>query len=110
MTTLASKRCVALPKGTPALTAERVRQLLAEVPAWSVDEKRAELRREFKFENYAQTVAFANAVGFLAERQDHHPDLTVSWGRCAVCYSTHSVGGLSENDFVLAAKIDHLAQ
>ncbi len=110
MSSLASRRCMALPKGTPALSAERIRQLLAEIPGWSVDEKTGELRREFRFDNYAQTVAFANAVVYLAERQDHHPDLVVSWGRCVVRYSTHSVGGLSENDFISAAKIEALLQ
>ncbi len=110
MSPLASQRCAALPKGTAALSAERIRQLLAETPGWSVDEKTGELRREYRFATYAQTVAFANAVGFLAERQDHHPDLLVSWGRCEVRYSTHSVGGLSENDFISAAKIDALLQ
>jgi 4a-hydroxytetrahydrobiopterin dehydratase len=108
MIALSAKHSTPLPKGTPSLSPQRARKLLTELPGWSVNETATELRREFKFDSYARTIAFANMVAFLAERQDHHPDLEVGWGRCVVRYSTHSVNGLSENDFICAAKIDAL--
>jgi 4a-hydroxytetrahydrobiopterin dehydratase len=92
------------------LSPERTRQLLAEVPGWSIDQASGELWQEFEFDDYAQTVTFANGVANLAERQEHHPVLVISWGRCVVRYSTHTVGGLSENDFICAAKINAIAE
>ena len=66
------------------------------------------LVKTFSFKNYYRTMAFVNAVAFIAHAEDHHPDLEVSYNKCVVRYSTHSVGGLSENDFICAAKIDAL--
>ena len=67
------------------------------------------IARSFKFENYYQTISFVNAIAWIAHREDHHPDLAVGYNRCMVAFSTHSVGGLSENDFICAAKVDALS-
>ncbi|MDX1550012.1 4a-hydroxytetrahydrobiopterin dehydratase [Novilysobacter spongiicola] len=92
------------------LTQARVNELLPEVPGWHVVEDGHALRKEFGFEDYHRTMAFVNALAFIAHREDHHPDLSVHYDRCVVRYSTHDVGGLSENDFICAAKADALTE
>lgn len=91
------------------LTEARVRELLPDVPEWELGEAGTALTRTFRFRNYYRTMAFVNALAYLAHREDHHPDLGVHYDRCVVRYSTHDVGGLSENDFICAAKADQLA-
>ncbi|MGB5725845.1 MAG: 4a-hydroxytetrahydrobiopterin dehydratase, partial [Thiogranum sp.] len=75
---------------------------------WSVSEDGQAIQRNFGFKNYYQTIAFVNALAWVAHQQDHHPELAVGYKHCNVHYSTHSVGGLSENDFICAARIDSL--
>lgn len=89
-----------------ALSATDRASLLTAVPQWRVDEER--LVREFRFDNYYATMAFVNAVAWIAHQQDHHPELTVGYNRCIVRYVTHSANGISLNDFICAAKIDAL--
>lgn len=91
------------------LTEARVRELLPDVPEWELGEGGTALTRTFRFRNYYRTMAFVNALAYMAHREDHHPDLGVHYDRCVVRYSTHDVGGLSENDFICAAKADQLA-
>ncbi len=76
--------------------------------AWSLTGDGRGIRRDFKFKNYYHTMAFVNALAWIAHRQDHHPDLSVSYNHCSVTFSTHSLGGLSENDFICAAHVDAL--
>jgi 4a-hydroxytetrahydrobiopterin dehydratase len=76
----------------------------AQVPGWQVEAD--VLVKVFPFKNYYETMAFVNMVAWIAHREDHHPDMTVSYNKCRVAFSTHSVGGLSENDFICAAKIE----
>lgn len=87
----------------------RVKELLPQVPGWELAEEGQALTKTFKFEDYYATLAFVNALAFVAHREDHHPDLGVHYDRCVVRYSTHDVGGLSENDFICAAKAEALA-
>ncbi len=75
---------------------------------WSIDDDGLAIQRSFRFKNYYQTIAFVNALAWVAHREDHHPDLEVGYNRCTVHYSTHSVGGLSENDFICASRLDAL--
>ena len=75
---------------------------------WVISPDNDSLSREFSFKNYYQTIAFVNSLAWIAHAEDHHPDLEVSYNRCLVKYATHSIGGLSENDFICAAKIDAL--
>jgi len=91
------------------LSAEAVADLLGQLHAeWSASDDGLHIRRSFRFGNYYQTMAFVNALAWVAHQQDHHPDLQVGYNRCVVDFSTHSVGGLSENDFICAARIDAL--
>ena len=106
MSILSGKRCGPLAAGTPALPLARIEALLAEVPGWTYDGK--VIGKTFAFQNYYQTLAFANAVAWIAHREDHHPEMHVGYNRCRVEFSTHSIGGISENDFICAAKIEAL--
>lgn len=105
---LVRKHCKACKPGTPPLDAETIRRGLAELPEWRVSEDAKSLSRAYHFKNYYETMAFVNALAWIAHREDHHPDLEVSYNRCVVHFSTHSVGGLSENDLICAAKADAL--
>jgi 4a-hydroxytetrahydrobiopterin dehydratase len=83
---------------------------MAVLPTWSVDPEFRELRREFRFKNYYETMAFVNAVAWIAHAADHHPDLEVGYNRCVVRYSTHDAGGLTEKDFASVLKVEGLGQ
>ncbi|HKJ10521.1 MAG TPA: 4a-hydroxytetrahydrobiopterin dehydratase [Gammaproteobacteria bacterium] len=108
---LTQKHCQACEGGTPPLTTEEADSLLGQVhEEWSLNEQGKEISRAFRFKNYYHTMAFVNAVAWVAHQEDHHPDLEVGYNRCRVRYSTHAIGGLSENDFICAAKIDRLLQ
>jgi len=106
MSTLTGMKCRPLPAGTPALTRARIDALLKEVPGWTYDGKVIE--KTWSFKNYHQTMAFVNAVAWIAHREDHHPDMSLGYNRCRVEFSTHSIGGISENDFICAAMIETL--
>jgi 4a-hydroxytetrahydrobiopterin dehydratase len=84
----------------------RVGQLLSQLPGW--ERKGDEISKTYKFKNYYETMAFVNAAAWVSHREDHHPDMEVGYNQCRVRYSTHSVGGLSENDFICAAKLEAL--
>lgn len=83
-------------------------KLLALLPDWRADESRSEIVRELAFDDFHKTMAFVNALAWIAHQQDHHPDLEVGYNRCRVRFSTHDVGGLSLNDFICAARTDAL--
>ncbi len=104
---LVNQRCQPCKPSTPALTSGEVATLLKSLGGWALTEGGA-ISRQFKFKNYYETMAFVNAVAWIAHREDHHPDLEVGYNKCTVRYSTHSVGGLSQNDFICAAKVDAL--
>ena len=106
-TPLADRPLRPAPKGTPALAGTELAALSAELGAsWQVEGGR--LRRTWKLPDFASALALAVKLGMLAEKVDHHPDLHVAWGKLSVELWTHAIGGLSENDFILAAKIDAL--
>lgn len=108
MSNLTAKSCKPCAPGTPPLSREQATGLLAQVPGWSLNDAAAELSRTFKFRNYHETMAFVNAQAWIAHREDHHPDLEVGYNRCHVRFSTHSIKGLSENDYICAAKLNAL--
>lgn len=108
MMTLADKTCQIYPKGTSAMALAEARALLTQLNGWSIDESSQTINRIYKFKNFYDTMAFVNAIAWVAHQEDHHPDLTISYQTCGVSYSTHDVSGLSENDFICAAKIDRL--
>jgi 4a-hydroxytetrahydrobiopterin dehydratase len=107
MSDLATRHCAPCEGGT-ALDANAARALLARLDGWSMDAAVKAIQRTFEFKNFHETMAFVNAVAYVAHREDHHPDLEVGYKRCVVRYSTHAVKGLSENDFICAAKVDAL--
>ena len=92
----------------PALTRSQAQALLSEIPGWALNDNTTEISRSYKFKNYYETIAFVNALVWIVHREDHHPDLEVGYNRCHIRFSTHSVKGLSENDFICAAKISAL--
>ncbi|MBN1942715.1 MAG: 4a-hydroxytetrahydrobiopterin dehydratase [Phycisphaerae bacterium] len=104
---LADRSCVPCRGGVAPLKGEAMENLARAVPDWQVVQEH-HLRRVWKWKNFAEALAFVNRVGALAEQQGHHPTVELSWGRVAVDLHTHKIDGLSENDFILAAKIDAL--
>ena len=102
---LASKHCVPCHGGVPRLTAEEVGPLLAQLEGWRVLEGH-HLSKEYRFSNFADALAFVNLVGRVAEAEGHHPDIEFGWGYARLKIYTHAIDGLSESDFVLAARID----
>ncbi|GAB3734031.1 4a-hydroxytetrahydrobiopterin dehydratase [Luteimonas pelagia] len=106
---LAQAHCTPRKGSEHRLTEARIRELLPEIAGWELAENGHALVRTFQFEDYHRTMAFVNALAYIAHREDHHPDLGVHYDRCVVRFSTHDVGGLSENDFICAAKADALA-
>ena len=102
---LASKHCVPCHGGVPRLKGEEIEQLLAQLEGWQVVEEH-HLSKEYKFKNFADALAFVNRVGEIAEAEGHHPDIEFGWGYARVIIYTHAIGGLSESDFILAARID----
>ena len=105
---LAQARCAPRRGNEHRLSEASVRELLPQLPGWELTENGHALSRTFRFPDYYRTMAFVNALAHVAHREDHHPDLSVHYDRCVVRYSTHDVGGLSENDFICAAKADAL--
>lgn len=90
------------------VAAAEAARLLAQLPGWQAVAEGGAIEKTYTFENYYQTLAFVNALAFIAHREDHHPDLGVHYDRCVVRFSTHDVGGLSMNDFICAAKAERL--
>ena len=107
MSELASRRCKPCVGGTPPLPRARAEELLRQVSeAWTLSTDAHAIRREFAFRDFYRTMSFVNALAHIANIEDHHPDLEVGYNYCRVTFTTHAVHGLSENDFVCAAKID----
>jgi 4a-hydroxytetrahydrobiopterin dehydratase len=102
---LATRRCQAL-EGHPAMTEAAVAEQLGALPGWSLVD--GAIQRRYPFADFHRTMAFVNALAWIAHVEDHHPDLAVSYGACTVRFNTHSVGGISINDFICAAKVDAL--
>ncbi len=106
MTDYTKRRCKPCEGGTPPLSAEEADVMLTELDGWI--REGGEIKKTFTFRNYYQTMAFVNASAYVSHQEDHHPDLQVGYKTCGVTYSTHAIGGLSENDFICAAKLDAL--
>ncbi len=108
MTELADKTCVPCRGGVPPLTGSELNALLKNIPNWSVINEH-HLHREYRFPDFKQALDFVNRVGAVAEEQGHHPDMLLAWGKVEVTLWTHKINGLTESDFIMAAKIDRLA-
>jgi 4a-hydroxytetrahydrobiopterin dehydratase len=105
---LASKTCVPCRGGVPALKGIDLQNLHQEVPRWNIPNEH-HLSRSFTFPDFKQALAFVNRVGAVAEEQGHHPDILLAWGKVDITLWTHKIDGLTESDFIMAAKIDQLA-
>ena len=108
MTELADKQCVPCRGGTPPLRGKELEALHKAVPEWKVTNEH-HIHREFKFPDFKQALDFVNRVGEIAEKEGHHPDILLSWGKAEVTLWTHKIDGLTESDFIMAAKIERVS-
>src|SRR5260221_13782129 len=106
MTELAKKKCKPCVGGAAPYPGPQTKEMLRQLKGWIVES--GKLAKVYPFTNYYQTMAFVNALAWISHREDHHPDLTVGYNKCRVEYMTHAIGGLSEDDFICAAKCDWL--
>jgi len=109
MSELAARKCKPCEGGIAPLTRDAAGQLLSQISAaWKLSEDARAIRRDFNFRDFYRTMSFVNALAHIANLEDHHPDLEVGYNYCRVRYTTHAIRGLSENDFVCAAKVDQI--
>ena len=107
---LADKSCVPCRGGIPPLAEAEARKLAERTPEWTLAEKGTRLQRRFEFRDFVAAMQFVNRVADVAEREGHHPDIAIHWNKVDLVLWTHKIGGLHENDFILAAKIDRLLE
>jgi 4a-hydroxytetrahydrobiopterin dehydratase len=100
----ADRKCVACTAGAAPIGRDQARRMLEDLPGWGLSEDGRRIQRKFTFPDFAAAMSFAGRVGEIAESEDHHPEITFGWGYCTVTFWTHKIGGLHENDFLLAAK------
>ena len=112
MTSLSQLKCAACRGGEPTLTDSEIVELHPQVPEWQVKEMDGvkRLERVFKLKNFIEAVDFTNKIAMIAEKEDHHPLIVTEWGRVTIQWWTHKIGGLHQNDFIMAAKTDELAR
>jgi len=103
---LTEKKCVPCEGGVPAMSKEQADELLKQVPTWKIVDWK--VTKEFKFKNFLEAMEFVNKVAEIAEQEQHHPDITINYSKVSIVTWTHAINGLSENDFILAAKIDQI--
>jgi 4a-hydroxytetrahydrobiopterin dehydratase len=108
MSLLADRKCHPVAKGTPPIDQHHLNALSDELPGWSAAADGKAMQKTFRFKNFYETMSFVNAVAHIANTQDHHPELVVSYNSCQIHYNTHTIGGISENDLICAAKIERL--
>lgn len=107
---LTEQKCVPCEGGVMPLTISEAQKLQAEIPEWTLAPDVRSITKSFTFKNFAEALAFTNVVGTIAEHENHHPDVSLSWGKVEISLTTHAINGLSVNDFILAAKIDKSLQ
>lgn len=111
MKTLADKKCKPCEGGVTPLSETQARRFLTDLHRdWTLSDDAGTIQRLFEFKTFSRTMSFVNAVAFIATNEGHHPEMIVNYGSCQVNYSTHAINGLSDNDFICAAKIDRLAE
>ena len=108
MSNLESKRCLPCEKGVKPLSGDDISALLVNIPEWTVNSDQTLIQRRFTFKNFYHTMSFVNAVAWIANQENHHPDMELGYNYCIVNYTTHAILGLSENDFICAAKVNGL--
>ena len=102
------KKCVPCEGGVTALSDEKVQAYMKEIPFWALSECGKSIKRSLKFKDFATALQFTNKVAQIAEEENHHPDIMLGWGYCDITLQTHAIGGLHENDFIVATKINGL--
>ena len=110
MTDLNKKHCKACEGGVDALDDQRIQALLDQVPGWQLAEDSRSIKRKYKFKGFYKTVGFINAMAWIANQEGHHPDFCAGYNYCDVTFTTHEMGGLSENDFICAARLNALLE
>lgn len=111
MSKLIDLHCTSITSGSPAIAPTQAGDLLDQLhDNWQIDNQNNLLKRDFSFKNFHETMAFVNAMAWIAHQEDHHPDFEVGYKHCLIQYTTHAIGGLSENDFICAAKVDQLVK
>ena len=105
---LNNKTCVPCQGGINPLSSNEAKEYKKQIPKWDLVEKSSKLKREFKFDDFKHSLKFIERVGVIAEEEGHHPDILFGWGYVKIMITTHAIEGLSENDFILAAKIDKI--
>jgi len=105
---LINKKCIPCEGGVLPFTKSEAEKLLQEIPGWELNRAVQKISREFKFKNFVEALAFVNKAGEIAENEGHHPDIKLSYGKVRIEVWTHTIFGLSENDFILAAKINDI--
>lgn len=108
MQALNKQHCTVCELGGKPLAKKRIKDLLSHVPEWQVNHEHTTIERIFAFKTFAKTIAFANAVAWIAHSEAHHPEWLISYNQCKISYTTHAVNGLTENDFICAAKVNKL--
>ncbi len=103
---LSTRQCIPCTAATPPLNQEQISALMKQLDGWMQHDQ--VIHKIYNFKDYYQTIAFVNAVAWISNQEDHHPELAVSYNKCKVEYTTHAINGLSENDFICAAKVDAL--
>jgi len=106
---LHDKRCVACEGGVPPLSKEAAKELLTQVPDWDLAEEADSIQRKFKFSTFPEAIEFVGKVAKIAEEEGHHPDIYISYNKVTLTLTTHAIHGLSENDFILAAKVGRIS-
>ena len=110
MDSLKNKHCKPCEGGVCPLDESDSSRNLEQLPGWELTRDKTGIRRTFGFKDFSATILFINAMAFISEQQGHHPDFKAGYNYCEVCYTTHAIGGLSENDFICAAKINELLE
>lgn len=108
MDDLTLKVCIACEGGVAPLSRPEAEKLLEQIPTWKMSEDGTLIARQYLFKDFKEALACTNGIGEIAEQEGHHPDLTLGWGRVGVSLTTHAINGLSENDFIVASKIEAL--
>ena len=106
---LAGKTCIPCQGGVPRLDLDTSKDMVTHHEGWQLNEDATRIERKFTFANFADAQNFCNQVGDLAEQEGHHPDIYLGWGYCNVTFQTHKIRGLHENDFIMAAKVNEIA-
>lgn len=107
---LTDKHCVPCEGGVDAIEREAAEQMLGDVPGWELSDDGKMIRRRFEFKGFFRTVSFINAMAWVVNNENHHPDFSAGYNYCEVGFTTHAIDGLSENDFICAAKVNALVE